>query len=379
MSRGKKAKKTVAKSGAHTQLDRHLYDLLDNLLEGFQIIGRDWRYLYVNEAVARQGKRTKEELLGKTMMEMYPGIDKTEMFSHLKRCMKERTWHETENEFEFPDGSKGWFALRMEPVPEGIFILSLDITEQKRAEEIKREAEVAKTKEDFLFRTVHDLKAPTAIIRTILEDYRDNGLVEKYAELKESYELIDAANQRMQKLINYLFQYARGEQKEIVLKKKPLDATKLIREILREFKPIMAKRKVTASFEGKEPLMVLGDGDALKEVVSNLLDNAVKYNKEGGTIAVAAKVQGKTVIISITDSGIGISEEKLPKLFSPYYRAYSGADIQGTGLGLFIVKGLVEKMEGKIEVASKIGEGTTFTVILPAAARTRNWNSTPGY
>lgn len=109
-------------------------DILDNLLEGCQVVGFDWRYVYVNDAVVRHGRKSKEELLGRTMMEVYPGIENTEMFALLRRCMKERTHHEMENEFTFPDGSKGWFDLRFAPVPEGVFIHSLEITERKRAE-----------------------------------------------------------------------------------------------------------------------------------------------------------------------------------------------------------------------------------------------------
>jgi len=108
---------------------------LDNLLEGCQIIGFDWRYLYLNEAAARHGKRRKEELLGRTMMECYPGIEETDLFAMLRRCMEERQPCRMENEFTYPDGCKGWFELSIQPAPEGILILSQDITERKRAEE----------------------------------------------------------------------------------------------------------------------------------------------------------------------------------------------------------------------------------------------------
>jgi PAS domain S-box-containing protein len=107
---------------------------LDQMLEGAQIIGFDWRYLYVNNTVAAQGKQTPQALLGRTMMEMYPGIEDTELFVVLRRCMEERAVQRLENEFVFPDGSRGWFELSIQPVSEGIFILSIDITERKRAE-----------------------------------------------------------------------------------------------------------------------------------------------------------------------------------------------------------------------------------------------------
>jgi len=107
---------------------------LDNMLEGVQIIGPDWRYLYLNDIAARHGQREKEELLGHTMMEMYPGIEKTPLFAALECCMKERLVQHLENEFIYPDGSHGWFELSIQPIPEGILILSQEITGRKQAE-----------------------------------------------------------------------------------------------------------------------------------------------------------------------------------------------------------------------------------------------------
>ncbi len=126
---------------------------LDKMLEGCQLIGPDWRYLYVNEAVAKHGRYTKEKLLGHTMMEMYPGIENTKMFAALRDCMKKHTIHHMENEFVFPDGYKGWFELSFLPVPEGIFILSLDITEKKQAAEERRQSE---EKLDAMLKSIGD-------------------------------------------------------------------------------------------------------------------------------------------------------------------------------------------------------------------------------
>ena len=109
--------------------------ILDSLLEGFQVIGYDWKYLYVNSTVAAQGQSTIEHLIGKTMMECYPGIENTFMFSQLQKCMDERITVQFENEFTHNDGTRGWFELRIEPIPEGIFILSTNITKRKKAEE----------------------------------------------------------------------------------------------------------------------------------------------------------------------------------------------------------------------------------------------------
>ena len=108
---------------------------LDNMLEGCQIIGFDWRYRYVNKAAVKHGRCSKNDLLGFTMMEAFPGIERTEMFATLRRCMEERTPLLFENEFVYPDETKCWFVLSVQPVSEGLFLLSVDIDEQKRAKE----------------------------------------------------------------------------------------------------------------------------------------------------------------------------------------------------------------------------------------------------
>ena len=135
---------------------------MDHLAEGFQLISFDWRYKYVNDAVVKQSKYTREELLGFTMMEKYPGIEETEMFSVLRRCMRERVADKMENEFEFPDGSKGWFELSIQPVPEGIFIISMDVTERKKAE-LGRQEQLKKLQE-IMFMTSHKVRQPVAHI-----------------------------------------------------------------------------------------------------------------------------------------------------------------------------------------------------------------------
>jgi PAS domain S-box-containing protein len=102
--------------------------------EGLQILGPDWHYLYVNEALARHGRKAREELLGRTMLECYPGIEDTAVFAVMKSCLEERRSTSLENEFVYADGERAWFELRIQPCREGLLVLSLDITERKRLE-----------------------------------------------------------------------------------------------------------------------------------------------------------------------------------------------------------------------------------------------------
>ncbi|HEX5691157.1 MAG TPA: PAS domain S-box protein, partial [Roseiflexaceae bacterium] len=117
------------------------HHMIDSMLEGVQIIDFDWRYQYLNDGAIAHGRKDRSELLGRTMMECYPGIEQTELFQLLERCMLERTSARLENRFVYEDGSVSWFDLSIQPASEGIFVLSADITERKRIEEAIHEAE----------------------------------------------------------------------------------------------------------------------------------------------------------------------------------------------------------------------------------------------
>lgn len=134
-------KRVEEKTNEIREKERQYRFLLENMREGIQIIGYDWQYRFVNNTVVNQGKLSGDKLLGRTMIEAYPGIEETELFQVLKRCMKERVAENFENEFVFADGSKEWFELSIQPVPEGLFILSTDISARKQAEQSLRESE----------------------------------------------------------------------------------------------------------------------------------------------------------------------------------------------------------------------------------------------
>lgn len=114
---------------------------LDNMLEGCQIIGFDWSYIYLNDAAANHGRMHKEDMTGKSMLELYPGIEQTQIFALMQDGMINRVSHQVENEFYYGNGSKRWFELSIQPVPEGIFVLSIDVTEKKWAEHSLKESE----------------------------------------------------------------------------------------------------------------------------------------------------------------------------------------------------------------------------------------------
>jgi len=118
------------------------YRIFDNLIEGAQVISPDFRYLYVNNAVCIHAKKTPGELVGRKMVDVFPGIDTTTVFQLIESCLVDHKHRELVNEFAFDDGSTGYFQLRLQPVPEGVLIMSFDVTSQVLAEKVLREANV---------------------------------------------------------------------------------------------------------------------------------------------------------------------------------------------------------------------------------------------
>ena len=153
------------KEEAMAEQEKLFHDTLDNMMEGVQIIGDDWRYEYVNKSVVIQSKRKREDLLGRTMMECYPGIERSPLFSVLEDCKRNRKRRYFENEFVYPDGTKGWFELSIQPIERGLFVLSIDITERKMQE--LRQQEYVAGLEQLVFMISHKVRSPVANIMGI--------------------------------------------------------------------------------------------------------------------------------------------------------------------------------------------------------------------
>jgi PAS domain S-box-containing protein/putative nucleotidyltransferase with HDIG domain len=149
--------------------EARFHSAFDNMLEGAQIIGRDWCYLYLNPVAEIHNRRPNAELIGKIYMEMWPGIAETQVFQVIQRCMKERVPAQMENRLIYPDGAAGWFALSIQPIPEGVFILSVDITERVRAEEQVRQMKRLYATLSQVNQTIVRVKEPDDLYRSICD------------------------------------------------------------------------------------------------------------------------------------------------------------------------------------------------------------------
>lgn len=228
--------------------------------------------------------------------------------------------------------------------------------------------ELERLKDEFVFIAAHELRTPVTAIR---------GYAEMLGDLKEKIppqgsEFVTRLQQsgaRLANLVNDLLEVARSQAGRLKVQTSPQDLVALIQTTLAELKPLVAEKKHTLTFTPPAALpTVMADKDKLQEVLVNLIGNAIKYTPVGGQVQVAVSVKADRVVTAITDTGIGIAPQDQAKLFERFFRVESDAtkNIQGTGLGLFIVRQLVERMDGKIWVTSEVGKGSTFSFSLPS-------------
>ncbi len=215
----------------------------------------------------------------------------------------------------------------------------------------------------FTADAAHELRTPVSVIltqtQTALSREREAG------DYKQTVEACQRAAQRMRRLIESLLSLARFDAGQEVLKRLPFDFSKTISDCVELVQPLAAERGTKVITEIPS-LKITGDSERLAQVVTNLLTNAIQYNKPGGEVRVKLESQNGLAVLTMADTGLGIADENLPRVFGRFFRADASRTGAGNaGLGLAISKAIVEAHGGTIEAASTIGAGTTFVVRLP--------------
>lgn len=242
--------------------------------------------------------------------------------------------------------------------------------ERVRQEEEKLRAEVKaadKVRRDFVANASHELRTPLTAIRGFAETLLD-GAMDNPELLRRFLQTILDNSVRLETLVADLLELSRSESPESGFTLEPVDCAAIVRRVLRSFENKASEKEIRISAQGDQsPAVVLADERALEHIVSNLVDNAIKYTDKGGAVVVRIEKNGHT-FIDVVDNGHGIDQDKLPRVFERFYRVDKGRarDVGGTGLGLAIVKHLVQRMNGTVTVDSALGRGSTFRVLLPS-------------
>ncbi|MCC9021246.1 two-component system histidine kinase PnpS [Bacillus nakamurai] len=242
----------------------------------------------------------------------------------------------------------------------GIVLVFHDMTEIKKLEQMRK---------DFVANVSHELKTPITSIKGFTETLLDGAMKDDKA-LCEFLSIILKESERLQSLVQDLLDLSKMEQQNFTLRVESFDAAKILHEIEALLQHKAAEKGISFQLDlPKGPIFVAGDAYRLKQVFLNLANNALTYTPEKGTVAISVKVRESDVDIEVSDTGIGIRKEEIPRIFERFYRVDKdrSRNSGGTGLGLAIVKHLIEAHEGKIEVSSEPGKGTVFTVTLKRA------------
>jgi signal transduction histidine kinase len=216
----------------------------------------------------------------------------------------------------------------------------------------------------FVADVSHELRTPLTAIRGNLD------LIKRYGMDETSLEAIESETDRMQRMVNDLLLLARADYGGLTLDLEPLDLDTTMMEAHRQAQILVKDRDLQVRLVRLEPLRVAGSADRMKQLVLNLVSNAIKFTPDGGHINLSLYGEGDRAVIEIADTGIGIGEEDLKHIFERFYQADTSRvrnvqNAESSGLGLSIVKWIVEAHNGSIDIKSALGEGTTFIIRIP--------------
>lgn len=218
---------------------------------------------------------------------------------------------------------------------------------------------------DSVATIAHELKTPLASILGYARMLRSGWDSLEPVRRDEFFAVVEQQGRRLQRMIEDLLECARSETGPTKLRREPVDVARVIRRAVATVAGLADHRRITVSVPGGD-LGLYGDATALEHVVTNLLENAVKYTSDGTAVGVFVVEHPNEVRICVADEGPGIDPAELPYVFERFRRGSS--DVNGVGLGLHIVRNLVEAHNGRVWADSTVGEGTTFTVVLPRRA-----------
>lgn len=232
-----------------------------------------------------------------------------------------------------------------------------DVTDLRQSERLRRE---------LTANVSHELRTPLTSIKGFAETLLAGAMADEETR-RRFLTIIDSEADRLVKLVDDLMDLSRLESKRVALELRAVDVGELVSQTVDKLRPLAESANLDLHEETPRGIVVSADADRLEQVVTNLIDNALKYTPAGGRIDVAVYAQNGEVALSVSDTGRGIPPEDLPRVFERFYRSdRSRTRVSGgTGLGLAIAKHIVEAHGGHISVRSRLNEGTTFVVTLP--------------
>ena len=340
--------------------------VLENFVEPLFLFDDKNKLRLINKAAQRFFRLTEAEVLGKDFLDFKKIYPLNEVFSFMENGLQECYEKEVaiKNKEYFLKVSVKKITFKRRLIAK--LVLVRNITHEKMVEKIKTE---------FVSLAAHQLRTPLAAIKWSLKMVLDGDLGKITSDQKDVLNKAYQSNERMIRLINDLLNVTRIEEGRYIFRKLPVHLEKIVDSVIEDVKEEIERKKILFSFERPaKPLPKIRiDPEKIRLVIQNLIENAVKYTPEKGKITVVLEMvefknpPSKEIIFSVKDTGVGIPQQEQDKIFSKFFRGSNVVrmDTEGTGLGLFISKNIIEAHGGKIWFESEEGRGTIFYFTLP--------------
>ncbi len=335
--------------------------ILASMVEGVVAVDREERVVHVNHAARRILGMGADRVVGRRLWELTRVREAAEA---VRVALRGERTHLAEARLALPDGEQVVqlvaSPLRGDAAAEGAVLVMHDVTELRRLEAVRR---------DFVANVSHELKTPLTSIRGYVETILDDPGMDD-ATRQRFLERIREQSDRLGRLVADLMTISRLESDGEVLQIEPLDLRAVVRASVDGQRDDARARSLTLEVHvPDEAVPVRGDAEALRELVDNLVSNAIRYTPEGGRVEVRVRTRSDAAVVEVSDTGIGIAPEDQGRVFERFYRADRARSRQagGTGLGLAIVKHVALAHGGNVSLRSEPGRGSTFRVDLPLA------------
>src|SRR5690554_516006 len=337
---------------------KNVESILFSMVEGVVATDSTGKLSFINPAAERIFKLERASALGRFPREVWREFELAELFHQVFVTGKTQT-----REIQMEHPSKRYIKLEVIPIGsaegeemQGVLAMVRDLTRLRRLETMRTE---------FVANVSHELRTPITSIKGFVETILDGGLENKEAT-KRFLTIIYQETDRLNRLIGDLLDLSHLESEQVEIKKTRTFMAPLVEEVRQTLQGRISEKNLTFSVE-LGPSAVWADEDQVREILVNLIDNAIKYTPVDGLVKVTEKERGSMKEFIISDTGYGIPPESLPRIFERFYRVDKARsrELGGTGLGLSIVKHLVENLDGKVWVKSQVGKGSAFHFTLP--------------
>jgi two-component system phosphate regulon sensor histidine kinase PhoR len=337
--------------------NQHLVAILESMVEGIIVIDKNSRILSINPTVEKIFNIAKQASIGRVFLEVIRNNDMSEIINTVIEDGKSVS---CELSLVWP--VQKVFQVNASPIFEknmvgGCVMVIHDITEIRRLETMRR---------DFVANVSHELKTPLTSIKGFVETLLEGALEDK-ENSRHFMQIIQDHTNRLDILVNDLLDLSYLETKEVILEKEKTNLKDMADNVLASFKTQLKKKMILANNELPKDLIASVNKNKIEQVFTNLIDNAIKFNRENGNLKVYNQDLDNGIKIIIEDSGLGIPAKDIPRIFERFYRVDKARsrELGGTGLGLSIVKHIIELHNGSVGVESIEGLGSKFFFILP--------------